>query len=193
MSPVSVDKKTEILALLREGMDSAAIAVKSGVPLGTVRALRAHLTMGTYPGQSSQDAPNEEASEEAIDGMEATFGLERDLQSALRANIKQLAQGLRIVDDGKERVVSTGRIDILASDAAGDLIVIELKPGTADRDAIGQILSYMGALRAEGAKQTIKGILVAGDFTSRAVAAAGAVPNVQLQKYGFSFSFQEVR
>ena len=51
---------------------------------------------------------------------EITFGLERDLQSALRANIDQLEPGLKITDDGRERVTEAGRIDITAGDAKGN-------------------------------------------------------------------------
>src|SRR5688572_9494717 len=38
-----------------------------------------------------------------IEAEEITFGLERDLQAALRANIEQLEPGLRIIDKGKDR------------------------------------------------------------------------------------------
>ena len=42
--------------------------------------------MGTYTEPS--------VAEEVIEAMETTFGLERDLQIALRSNIEQLEQGL---------------------------------------------------------------------------------------------------
>ena len=67
------------------------------------------------------------------------IGLERDLQNALRANISQLQEGLKVTDGGKERAVPSGRIDILAVASDGTHVVIELKAGVADRDAVGQI------------------------------------------------------
>ena len=48
----------------------------------------------------------EKALEEAI---ETTFGLERDLQQALRSNIGQLEEGLRTKDRGEEQTVKSGR------------------------------------------------------------------------------------
>jgi endonuclease len=69
-------------------------------------------------------------------------------------------------------------------------MVIELKAGTADRDAIGQILAYMGDLTAT--EKSVRGILIAGNFTLRAVAAARAARNVQLIRYGIRFSFAPV-
>ena len=48
------------------------------------------------------------------DSGDLKFGLERDLQKALRASIHQLEPGLKIVDGGTEQTVEAGRIDITA-------------------------------------------------------------------------------
>ena len=55
------------------------------------------------------------------------FRLERDLQRALRNNISQLEPGLKVVDGGTERTVEAGRIDVIAEDTQGKLVVIESK------------------------------------------------------------------
>jgi hypothetical protein len=52
--------------------------------------------------------------------------------------------------------------------------VIELKAGAADRDAIGQILAYMGDLM--GPKNQ-REVLIAGDLAPLAIAAARAAQN----------------
>jgi RecB family endonuclease NucS len=95
--------------------------------------------MGTYT-ESSETV-------EVIDAMETTFGLERDLQMALRLNIEQLEPRLTIIDGGKELTTEASRIDITAEDGQGATVIIELKAGTANPDCIAQILSYMGVLR----------------------------------------------
>ena len=64
---------------------------------------------------------------------EVTFGLERDLQTALRSNIQQLESGLQVADGGKERTCDAGRIDITARDAQGLTVVIELRRGSRDQ------------------------------------------------------------
>jgi hypothetical protein len=186
--PISADKRNEVRELLEKGEDNAKVAAKTGVPLRAVAAIFSHIKMGTYGGDG---APTQTPSDEVLDSIETTFGLERDLQLALRANIEQLQDGLSITDGGKEKSVPSGRIDILASDKQKSRVVIELKAGTADRDAIGQIMSYIGDLQAENG-EAVRGILVAGDFTARAVAASKAVPNVELRKYAFKFAFQKV-
>jgi endonuclease len=121
---------------------------------------------------------------------EVKFTLERDLQSALRSNIEQLEQGLKITDLGHEKGVPSGKIDITAEDKNGATVVIELKAGEATHNAIGQILGYMGDLTTD--KNLVRGILVAGDFSKKAVAAARVVPHLQLRRYGFNFTFEHV-
>lgn len=118
------------------------------------------------------------------------LGLERDMQSAVRAAIEQLEPGLLVVDGGAERSVASGFIDITARDGNDATVVIELKTGTARRDAVGQILSYMGDVAAEEPNRTIRGILVAGDFDSKARAAAHMVPSLSLRRYSVAFQFE---
>ena len=93
-----------------------------------------------------------------------------------------------IIDGGAERSVASGFIDITAKATDGTVVVIELKAGTARRDAIGQILSYMGDVAAEESNQ-VRGILVAGDFDNKARAAARVVTSLSLRRYRVSFEF----
>ncbi len=137
----------------------------------------------------ADEGSDDEAFEEAE---EITFGLERDLQSAVRANIEQLEAGLRIIDDGRERVTDAGRIDITAMDTNGCIVVIELKAGIASPEVVTQILAYMGAIE-ETEKKPARGILVAGDFHKRVIWAVRAVSALELKKYSFQFKFESVR
>lgn len=75
------------------------------------------------------------------------IGLERDMQAALRIAIEQLEPGITIIDDGVERSVESGFIDITARDSSGATVVIELKAGAAGQRAVAQMLSYMGDSR----------------------------------------------
>jgi hypothetical protein len=176
------------MSLLGDGLDNQEIAKRIGVTVGQVAAIKAHRTMGTYGGGSTPEVEAEVAS--AVD---TAFGLERDLQLALRRNIEQLEAGLTIIDGDREQIVPSGRIDITASDERDTTVVIELKAGPADRDAIGQLLSYIGDVMERTPPGTqVRGILVAREFSARAVAAARAVPNIRLVQYGFRFTFETV-
>jgi len=112
MASVSEDKKTQILTHHRQvELDRKEIAAQLNVSPRTVSAIKSHMTMGTYEG-----GPSEEKTDELIEAAEATFGLERDLQNALRANIEQLETGLSIVDGETKMTTEAGRTDIVAED-----------------------------------------------------------------------------
>ena len=138
--------------------------------------------------------PEDDSSNQSLGAAEAaaavTFGLERDLQSALRGNIEQLEPGLKIVDGGAERTAEAGRIDITAEDAEGRLVVIELKAHFAQPGDIAQVLAYMGTI-SDDEQKPVRGILVAHGFHRRIVWAAQAVPNLQLKEYSFRFLFSD--
>lgn len=136
--------------------------------------------------KSNNSGPAHE--QDIIDSKELTFGLEKDLQIALRNNIENLEPGLKIIDNSKERVVESGRIDITAKDKIGKLVVIELKAGKAKPQSITQILSYMSSIKAKG-KDQVRGVLVAGEFDKKMVLAADMIPNLELMKYSINFSF----
>jgi hypothetical protein len=141
--------------------------------------------------ESSGATPSSEQ-EELEDAAELTFGLERDLQSALRADLGQLEPGLRAIDGGRERVTDSGRVDITAMDDGGNVVAIELKAGIAQPESVTQVLAYMASL-AEAENKPVRGILVAGDFHKRVSAAARAVNNLSLKKYAFKFAFESIK
>ncbi|RWO62761.1 MAG: DUF91 domain-containing protein [Mesorhizobium sp.] len=119
------------------------------------------------------------------------LSLERDMQAALRLRIGQLGETLSIIDDGAERSVDSGLIDITCTDSKdGALVVIELKAGKADSRAIGQILGYMGDLAGEEERPVVRGILVAHEFDKRSRSAARIVPTLKLMRYAIDFRFE---
>ena len=118
------------------------------------------------------------------------FSLERDMQRALRDDIVSLGHGLLIIDDGMERAVESGLIDITCEDSTdGALVVVELKAGKADGRAVAQILGYMGDLSDEESPSLVRGILIAHSFDQRARSAAKMVPTLRLLTYSIRFDF----
>ena len=137
-------------------------------------------------------APPPQSFDDEVEPQDAptlTFGLEADLQRALRGRIYDLEPGLTIVDGGAETHVEAGFIDILAKDTEGRTTVIELKAGQARPEAVTQILAYMGCV-AERSGGAVRGILVAADFHPRVIFAARAISNLDLRRYSFRFSFE---
>jgi hypothetical protein len=178
------EQRHRVIELLKQGQEVESIAREVGVGEMTVRAYKAHLTMGTYT----------EAAEAVLQDIEdvtegVVFRLEKDMQAALRRNISQLEPGLQIVDDGAEVHVAAGFIDILAEDDKQQRVVIELKAGRAKSDALTQLLGYMGTV--EPGPGGVRGIIVASDFDPRLLHAVNAIPNVLLRRYRYQFEFRD--
>jgi len=113
------------------------------------------------------------------------------MQATLRLSIDSLEAGLTITDEGAERSVDSGFIDITAKDKARVTVVIELKTGKANQKPIAQILSYMGDISNEEDDNVVRGILVASGFDSKAIAPARMVPTLALKKYEVQFAFMD--
>ena len=95
------------------------------------------------------DGPEESPSEPmAPEVQEWTPLPEQKLQQAVRDSLDKLESGLVAIDGGREG----GFRDITAKDQAGNTVVIELKPGKAGRDAVCQLLVYMGE---EGSPESV--------------------------------------
>lgn len=140
--------------------------------------------------EAHESMENDESLSSGEESMQQRFSLERDMQAALRRNITSLDPALKIIDDGAERAVNSGFIDITCEDANA-IVVVELKAGKADSRSIGQILGYMGDLHEEEGDKSVRGILVAHDFDRRAKAAARVVPTLSLKKYSIEFKFMD--
>lgn len=131
------------------------------------------------------------------DAIDTSLSLEADLEEALAANLEQLEKGLQLYHDqssfGRQfDAKAAGRIDLLAVDSQQNIVVVELKAGDADRQVCGQIQAYMGWVKANLAgDRTVRGIIVAHEFTERAKLAATVVPGLTLKKYRVNFAFTD--
>lgn len=89
---------------------------------------------------------------------------EEEMQKVLSAHPDLIEAGLRTIR--RERHVIPGFIDIFARDNTGRLVVVEIKRGRADRDAVLQLHSYIKSLQAaENTCSQLRGILVAPSLT----------------------------
>lgn len=116
---------------------------------------------------------------------------ERDIQLFIAKNLHVLGPNLTLI--GTEHEVPFGRIDVLAVDPDFNHTVVEVKRGIASRDAIGQLQSYMGAIKRTFPESRVKGVLVALALDAGADAALEAAVNIRFVKYELRFHFEEVK
>ena len=126
---------------------------------------------------------------------QATILYEKEVQTYLAANLHllgnpklELIQTEYPIKFGKD----SGRIDLLAKDTNGDLVVVEVKRGLAGRSAIGQVQSYMGSLMTEFPSNNIRGILVAMGLDEAARSALLVTQDVTYFEFKTRFDFIHV-
>lgn len=125
------------------------------------------------------------------------FAFERDLRNYLSKNLDSLEAGLRLYEDegltGVEFPVGGRYIDILAVDAQGEFVVIELKVSRGYDRAVGQLLRYMGWVEKNLARDNkVRGMIVANEITEDLKLAASRVAGVRLFEYGILFNLNPV-
>lgn len=127
------------------------------------------------------------------------FALERDLQNYLANNLHLIEPGLSIFNDegirGFEYPAGDGRrIDILAVDAAGGFVVLELKVSKGYDRVVGQILRYVNWVRTELAEpgQRVRGVIVCRNISNDLRLACATLPDVELFEYEMSVTVRKV-
>jgi endonuclease len=86
-----------------------------------------------------------------------------------------------------------GRIDILAVDAQGGLLVIELKVSRGPDAVCGQLLRYKGWVKRHLAQGwRVRGLIIAQHISDRIRYALADDPEVSLKEYVLNISLKDV-
>ncbi|WBL78786.1 endonuclease NucS [Bradyrhizobium xenonodulans] len=146
---------------------------------------------------SPQDAVEEDDAEDTSEAQPGSkeFAFERDLRNYLSKNLTSIEPGLKIFQEeefsGIEYPVGGRYIDILAMDAKGDYVVVELKVSRGYERAVGQILRYMAWVKKHLASgHRVRGIIVANEVTEDLRLAASLIPDLQLFEYSISMKLK---
>ena len=128
----------------------------------------------------------------------AEFAYEADLRNYLAKNLSIIEPGLKLYQDegitGIEFPVGGRFIDILAVDAKGSLVVIELKVSRGYDRVVGQLMRYMAWIRKNQAEsdQDVRGVIVAREISEDLLLACSLLPDVQLFEYELSLKLNAV-
>lgn len=123
------------------------------------------------------------------------FAYEKDLQTALCAQISELFPGYRIYGNGSlgiEYSIGGRRIDVLLEqEESGRLLTVELKSGVADYKVFGQISMYLGLLQEQFPDKEIAGVIVAGSIDSSLKQACAITDRITLKVYRMSLELED--
>jgi len=118
--------------------------------------------------------------------------LEKVLEDILEHNLEALESGLRLV--GRQYPTAIGTIDLLAQDATGIYVVIELKRGRTGDRVVGQIaryLTWVAQRLARGQESRVRGIVVGENFDNRFRAAITQLRRVSSYTFDLRVSFEK--
>jgi Endonuclease NucS C-terminal domain len=124
--------------------------------------------------------------EEDDDDAGSEFAYERDLQNYLAIYDEEEISGLEFPAGGRY-------IDILALDAQGSYVVVELKVSRGYDRVIGQLLRYMSWVEQNmETSKPVRGIIVAKEITNDLKLAASRISGVRLIEYEIEFKLRPV-
>ena len=126
------------------------------------------------------------------------FAYEADLRNYLAKNLSIIEPGLKLYQDegitGVEFDVGGRRIDILAVDAKGALVVIELKVSRGYDRVVGQLMRYIAWIQKNQAEpgQQVRGVIVAREISEDLLLACSLLAGTQLFEYELSLKLKPV-
>ena len=147
-------------------------------------------------GTESPDETEPEAGDDTVTGAE--FAYERDLKHFLARNLFLIEPGLRLFEEeevsGLEFPVGGRFVDILAVDAQGNLVVIELKVSKGYDRVVGQLLRYMAWIEQNQAEpdQQVRGIIIARTISEDLRLACSLVEGVSLFEYELAVTLHRI-
>jgi len=109
-------------------------------------------------------------------------GSEKEMAEIINKNPSLIEEGLRIVK--REAKTPYGYVDLLGEDAKGRLVVIELKRGIAQINAVYQLVRYVEYFRST-ARREVRGIIAAPKISKNAM--------LILKRYGLEYKRVKIR
>lgn len=138
---------------------------------------------------------SDEDDERGAEPGSSEFLLERDLQRYLAENLECIEPGLQLYDaDGIRGIEFDAgggrRIDILAIDRSGALVVLELKVSKGYDRVVGQLLRYVNWIRQNLAdpEQRVRGMIICRTMSEDLRLACSSIEEIELFEYKLSVS-----
>jgi len=148
--------------------------------------------------ETEQNIPEGEDEEPTRPEVDGEFAYERDLRNYLVKNLSALESGLRLYEEegmtGVEFPVGGRFIDILATDAKNNLVVIELKVSRGYDRVVGQLMRYLAWVKKNLTEddQSVRGVIVARVISEDLMLACSLVDGIELYEYELSLDLKKL-
>ena len=148
----------------------------------------------------TRQEPETPPGDNGVEEPELLFPLESHLRDFIARNIQTIHVDNRALKlytdensrDGVEYPTAVGPIDILAVDEQDNFVVFELKLGHGEDKALGQLLRYMGWVKAELAhNKGVSGVIVAKNIGEKLKYAVSITPEINVFEYELNFKVQQ--
>lgn len=139
---------------------------------------------------------NESPGQEIVEAGASEFAYEHHLRDFPARDVTKLEPGLKLYESegipGVEYPIRNRRIDLLCVGRDGALVVVELKVSKGHDRVLGQILTYMGWVRADIADgKPVRGMIVASAMSDEIkTAIRESKADIKLFEYELSFALR---
>ncbi|MFQ6126218.1 MAG: endonuclease NucS domain-containing protein [Candidatus Heimdallarchaeota archaeon] len=121
---------------------------------------------------------------------------ESDLHKYFSAYPGKIEEGIQVVDPEEALPDGAGIPDLICKDKDGKYVVIEFKAGEAKYDALGQLVSYKGAVNKK-IDGEVRGIIVASSFDPKILFGAEIIDSkgtklAEFKKYSLQFELEDM-
>jgi hypothetical protein len=123
----------------------------------------------------------------------ASQTLKKNMQLFLSETLDRLEPGLKpVVEEDLDVLIMAGKIDLLATDRNGTIVVAKIIDDSAPTTTLDQLFKSMALIENELGEKSIRGLIIAEKFDQEIIRAAEKEPNVSLIKYRVHYDFESV-
>jgi hypothetical protein len=192
-------KRAKIVALLQEKNLLERFLQEAwpdgGTPVGKHEIKRLNRIFARY--QNTEHPVDVLDAEEELTAQNTAFAYEEHLRDFLVEHLDILEKGLKLWpvapdEEAVEFPVDGRRIDILAQDATGTPVVIELKVSRGHERVVGQALYYRATIKDTLNVKRVRIFVVALKASEELRRSAKEVPDLTLFEYAISMTVEQV-
>jgi hypothetical protein len=125
---------------------------------------------------------------EEVESADSRFTYERDLHNTLKRQAMDLFPEYQVI--GSEYIIGNARLDLLLGKDK-QLLIVELKAGKANYAVCGQILMYIGLVKAKFPEHEVHGLIIASEIDEGLRAACTTTNLIKCKTYKMMLTLED--